>query len=109
MTKISQTMLVSQKLSKKICCQGAKSGGLVPANITKLLIIFYCLLKMSQGQTAPDTHLEPSKAESPGSVNTTKSNFPRDPHRFRAECTYQIPRNQAKFNHYLKQKIMCSY
>ncbi len=49
-------MFKSRSLSKKIGGQGQKNviGWTFPINFPKFILIFYCLLKMSQGQQLPD-------------------------------------------------------
>jgi len=56
-------MFSGRSLSQKICRQGQKNviGRIIPANIQKFLIIFYDLLKMTQGCNPLASEPEPTR------------------------------------------------
>jgi hypothetical protein len=59
-------MFPSRHFSSKICHEGTKNvlGQAFPTNLQKILLIFYLLLKMSQGQSLPDLDPEHINAKS---------------------------------------------
>jgi hypothetical protein len=59
-------MFQSRSLGFEVSPKGAQNvtGQTFPTNIPKFVIIFYCLLKMTQGQTVPDLDLELINAKS---------------------------------------------
>jgi hypothetical protein len=60
MRTIPEKVFQSRSLNLKTSCQGAQNiaSGTFSANLQKLILILYCLLKMSQGKTVPAPDLE---------------------------------------------------
>ena len=97
-------MFQSRSPSQKVCGQSKKnvSGRAFPANFTKLVLIFYGLLKMSQGQQLPDPDPELINAKS---LNFAKPKlFFKNIGRYTATSTYIHVRIPFNFSQILDTK-----
>jgi hypothetical protein len=103
-SRIPETMFQGRRLSEKICGQGQKNvfGGTFPANLTKLFVLIYGLLKMTTECHAlgsePENTNKPIRTIYPEKSNYTQCFNILSGHWFAFKINQQLPHLNMEIN-----------
>ncbi len=108
-------MLQNRRLSKKVRGQGQKDvfNRTVPSHITKLVIIFYGLVKMTSGcrtlESVPEKKVIEIRTVYPPELNHTQCNNMPSGHKFALRISAEIPQLNLSLNHTVVASVLEEY
>jgi hypothetical protein len=110
MSRIQEMMFESQRFGKKVSGQGQKDviSRIIPANLTKFLIVIYSLIKMTSGcyplESEPEKKIKEIRTIYPPGSNHTQCYDMPSGHRFAFKISTELP----KLNMVMNTKVVAS-